>query len=100
MRIAFSGYLPAPCYKLVDERLQMGFEEARQYRHSLVDVLWHIVELHMIRAFYDMELFMVLAARLYRSSLFHLLPATLPATICNGCVRNTSAMLYASYVMI
>ena len=35
----------------------MGFEEARQYRHSLVDVLWRIVELHMIRAFYDMELF-------------------------------------------
>jgi len=56
MRIAFSGYLPAPCYKLVDERLQIRSEERRQYRHSFVDVLWHIVELHVIRAFYDMEL--------------------------------------------
>ena len=56
MRIAFSGYLPAPCYKLVDERLQIRSEERRQYRHSFVDVLWHIVELHMIRAFHDVEL--------------------------------------------
>jgi hypothetical protein len=31
-----------------------------------------------------------------RSSLIHLLPASLPTTISNGWVRNASALLYAS----
>lgn len=51
----------------------------------------------MIRAFYDMELFYSYLRRACtnrRSSI------CFPATICNGCVRNASAMLYASYVMI
>ena len=59
-------------------------EERRHYRNSFVDRVWHIVETHVIRAFYDMELLVAACGVLVQIIAPPFASRHTPCTICKG----------------